>query len=388
MKHERLHYIDWLRLMAVFLLFTFHSARIFDPFENFYVHSLESSPLLTCVFVWVVSPWFMSLFFLLAGASTYLALKFRTGSEYRKERFLRLLIPFFFGLLILIPPQSYLGLISHSTSSPSYLSWYPSFFHLNLEDMDGYYLGGLTFGQLWFILHLFIYSVVALPLFLYLNRETGRKWIHRLAGAFTHPAFLFLLIPLFLILLSQFPEVAGGNPLFYMAFFISGFLLMADPRFTDTIDTHRRILLLLGFVPFLIGIALIAGGFLPVSSGIGDVIMSAYAEGFVSWFVVLAFMAYGRRVLNFTNRFLGYFSEGAYPLYILHQTVIVVVGFFVLQLALPVIGQFVLILSFSLLGSVLIYDLLVRRNRITRFLFGMKTRVVLLSEEQTPSPSE
>jgi glucan biosynthesis protein C len=132
----------------------------------------------------------------------------------------------------------------------------------------------------------------------------------------------------------------------------------------------------------------IAGGVLPVSSGIGDVIMSAYAEGFVSWFVVLAFMAYGRRVLSFTNRFLGYFSEGAYPLYILHQTVIVFVGFFVLQLALPVIGQFMLILSFSLLGSVLIYDLLVRRNRITRFLFGMKTRVVLLSEEQTPSPSE
>jgi glucan biosynthesis protein C len=102
--------------------------------------------------------------------------------------------------------------------------------------------------------------------------------------------------------------------------------------------------------------------------------------------VVLAFMSYGRRVLNFTNRFLSYFSEGAYPLYILHQTVIVMVGFFVLQLALPVIGQFVLILSFSLLGSVLTYDLLVRRNRITRFLFGMKARGPFRSEKQLPSP--
>jgi glucan biosynthesis protein C len=196
------------------------------------------------------------------------------------------------------------------------------------------------------------------------------------------------LMPLFLVLLSHFPEVAGGNPLFYIAFFISGFLLMADPRFTDRIDIHRQILLLLGFIPFLIGIALIAGGVLPVSSGIGDVMLSAYAEGFVPWFVVLAFMAYGRRVLNFTNRFLGYFSEGAYPLYILHQTVIVIVGFFVLQLALPLIGQFVLILSFSLLGSVLTYDLLVRRNRITRFLFGMKARSILRSEEQVSSPSK
>ena len=377
MRHERLHYIDWLRLLAVFLLFTFHSARIFDPFENFYVHSQQLSPLLTYIFIWVVSPWHMCLFFLLAGASTYFALKFRIAREYRIERFKRLFIPFVFGLLVLIPPQSYLGLIGHSGTAPPYLSWYPSFFHLNFNDMDGYYLGGLTFGQLWFIFHLFLYSLAALPLFLYLNSEAGEKWVNRLANAFTHPAVLFLLMPVFLILLSQFPEIAGGNPLFYLAFFISGFLLMADRRFTDTIDRHRLALLLLGFVPFLIGIAYIAvmvSG-QPGTASIGDVFMSAYAEDFVSWFVVLAFMAYGRRILNFTNGFLSYFSEGAYPLYILHQTVIVIVGFFALQLAIPVIAKFVLIVMLSFLGSVLTYDLLVRRNSVTRFLFGMRPRV-------------
>ena len=371
MKPERLYFIDWLRLVAVFLLFTFHSARIFDPFENFYVHSLETSPLLTYVFIWVVSPWFMCLFFFLAGASTYFSLKFRTGSDYRKERFLRLLIPFFFGLLVLIPPQSYLGLISHSDNSPTFLSWYPHFFQLNLEDPDGYYLGGLTFGQLWFILHLFIYSVVVLPLFLYLNRESGKRWIDRLARAFTSPVVLFLLIPLILVLVNEFPEIAGGNPLFYLAFFVSGFLFMADRRFTDVIDTHRRGLLFLGFVPFLFGIALNAGR--PDLAGALDVLLSAYADGFVSWFVVLAFMAYGRRILNYTNRFLRYFSEAAYPLYILHQTIIVIIGFFVLPLAVPVIAKFILIVSLSLMGSVLTYDVLVRRNRVTRFLFGMKT---------------
>ncbi|MDD1673920.1 MAG: acyltransferase family protein, partial [Methanomicrobiales archaeon] len=313
--------------------------------------------------------------FFLAGASTFFALQFRAGSEYRKERFKRLLIPFFFGLFVLIPPQSYLGLISHSNTSITYLSWYPSFFHLNFNDMDGYYLGGLTFGQLWFIFHLFIYSLVALSLFLYLNSEPGKKWINRLANAFTNPGVLFLLVPFFLVLLSQFPELAGGNPLFYIAFFVSGFILMSDSRFTDVIDTHRRTLLVLGFVPFLIGIAIIVGmGQLGVA-GIGDLLMNVYADGFVSWFVVLAFMAYGRRILNITNRVLSYFTEGAYPLYILHQTVIVIVGFYVLQLAIPVIAQFGLIVLLSFLGTVLAYDLLVRRTYVTRFLFGMKAKM-------------
>lgn len=372
MKHERLHYIDWLRLMAVFLLFTFHSARIFDPWENFYVHSAEASPLLAYVFIWVVSPWFMALFFFLAGASTYFALAFRSGHEYRRERFLRLLIPFVFGLLILIPPQSYLGLLSHSAGAPPYLSWYPGFFHLNLADVDGYYLGGLTFGQLWFILHLFVYSMVALPVFLFLRSETGKAWIPRLSRAITHPAGLFLGIPLLLAVLTGFPELAGGNPLYYLVFFIGGFLFMTDRRFTDIIDTHRMTLLFLGFIPFLTGITFIAVLGQPDPGGITDQVLNAYAEGFVSWFVVLAFLAYGRRLLNFTNRFLRYFSEGAYPLYILHQTAIVIVGFFVLQLSLPVIIRFLLILIFSLLGCILTYDVLVKRNRITRFLFGMK----------------
>ncbi|MBM3156630.1 MAG: acyltransferase, partial [Chloroflexi bacterium] len=335
-KSQRLYYIDWLRLMAVFLLFFFHTARIFDPWENFYVQNDPLSSNITYIFVWAIGPWQMKLFFLLAGASTYYALRKRSGGEYARERFKRLFIPFVFGVLVLIPPQSYLGLLNHSDYANSFFSWYPDFFHLQTDDMDGYFLGGHTWGHLWFILHLLVYSLIALPLFLYFNREKGQRWVSRIANAFTKPGVLFL-FPLLLVLFNELPDVAGGNPLSYITFFIAGFILMSNARLMDTIDRYRIILLLLGVVPFAGILATTATHSWP--SGMPewvDYVTDGYIDGFVPWYVILAMLAYGRRLLNFTNRFLKYFAEGAYALYILHQAVIVITGFFVVQWGLAV----------------------------------------------------
>jgi len=374
-KPQRLYYVDWLRLVAVFLLFFFHTARIFDPMENFYVQNDHLSSVLYHMFIASIGPWQMSLFFLLAGASTYYALRKRSGGEYSRERFKRLLIPFVFGVLVLIPPQSYLGLLNHSDYAKSFFTWFPNFFHLQTDDIDGYFLGGHTWGHLWFILHLFVYSLIALPLLLYFNRESGQRWAKRVVGTLTKPIVLFLLFPLLLVLIGEFPEIAGGNPLFYITFFICGFILMSDPRFMDTIDKHRLILLLLGVVPFAGIIIVSATNSWPVDMpGWANDILDGYVDGFVPWYVILAMLAYGRRLLNFTNRFLKYFAEGAYPLYILHQTVIVIIGFFVVQWGFGVGAKYAIIVALSFAGSVLVYDILVKRTKITRFLFGMKPK--------------
>jgi len=343
--------------------------------ENFYVQNDQLSSTLYYMFIASIGPWQMSLFFLLAGASTYYALRKRSSGEYTRERFKRLFIPFVFGVLVLIPPQSYLGLLNHSDYSRSFFSWFPNFFTLKFDDMDGYFLGGHTWGHLWFILHLFLYSLIALPLFLYFNRESGRRWVKRVAGAFTKPVVLFLLFPLLLVLINEFPDIAGGNPLFYITFFISGFILMSDPRFIDTIDRRRLILLLLGVVPFAgIIIASATNSWPADMPGWADRVINGYVDAFVPWFVILAMMAYGRRLLNFTGRFLKYFAEGAYPLYILHQTIIVIIGFFVVQWGFGIGAKYALIVAFSFAGSVLAYDVLVKRTRVMRFLFGMKPK--------------
>jgi glucan biosynthesis protein C len=372
---DRRYDIDWLRLMAVFLLFFFHAACIFHPWSNYYIKNDQLSPVIAYIFVWTMGHWHMSLFFILAGASTYFALKKRSGLEYIRERVRRLFIPLIFGTLVLIPPLSYLGLLNHSDYSQSFIAWLPNFFHLQTADLNGFFMGGLTTGQLWFILHLFVYSLIALPLFLYFNRDSGRRWIQRIASILMKPAVLFLLFPALLVPISKFPWVLGGNPLFYITFFILGFILMSDQRLMDKIDRYRLILLLLGVVPLAGFITMSATNSWPANiPEWADGIMDAYRNAFVPWFFILALLAYGKRFLNFTNRFLKYFAEGAYPIYILHQTVLVAIAFFVVQWSIGAGAKYAIIVVSSFAGTILAYDILVRRTNITRFLFGMKYR--------------
>ena len=215
-KPERRYDVDWLRVLAVLLLFPFHTARIFDTFGTWYVKNDQLSGALT-YFIAYVNPWHMPLLFLLAGAATYFALRFRSGGQYALERFKRLLIPFIFGLLVIVPPQSYLGLRSHSDFSGSFLGWYPSFFQVNAADMDGYFLGGFTFAHLWFIIYLFIISLVALPLFLLLNRRFGQKVVGWLAAFCSLPGTIFLLaIPI--IPMASIIDF-NPDPFYYLTFF-------------------------------------------------------------------------------------------------------------------------------------------------------------------------
>jgi glucan biosynthesis protein C len=371
-KPVRRYDIDWLRLMAVFVLFFFHTARIFDPWENFYVQNDPPSRLLFDIFIRAVEPWHMNLFFLLAGASTYYALQRRSGGQYIQERFKRLFIPFVFGVLVLIPPQSYLGLRSHSGYAKSFFEWFPQFFNLKMDDVDGYFLGGHTWGHLWFIFHLFVYSLIVLPLLLYFNRESGQRLIGRLAKAFTQPGALFV-FPVLLILMSALPDdIAGGDPFIYIPFFVCGYILMSDPRFGETIDRRRTLSLILGPVIFA-GITVMDWtGVWPSLPVWAQKLAEVYVDSFVPWFVILTMLIYGRRFLNFTNGFLKYFAEGAYPLYILHQTVIVIIGYYVVQWGVDVLVKYAVIVAGSFAASALVYDVVVRRTNVTRFLFGMK----------------
>ena len=76
--------------------------------------------------------------------------------------------------------------------------------------------------------------------------------------------------------------------------------------------------------------------------------------------------------MNVDNAVLRYARDAAYPFYLLHQTVIVALGFFVVQLKTAMLLKFLIIVLGSLVATVGLYDLVVRRTNITRFLFGMK----------------
>jgi len=138
----RRHDVDWLRIAAVLLLIPYHTARVFNWEEDFYIKN-DPTDGVAQAFVDFVGPWHMSLLFLLAGVATWLAFRFRSGGQYAAERVKRLLIPFVFGVLVIVPPQTWLAYNTHHDADLTYWEYLPKFFTTADEGFTGY-TGGFT----------------------------------------------------------------------------------------------------------------------------------------------------------------------------------------------------------------------------------------------------
>ena len=169
------------------------------------------------------------------------------------------------------------------------------------------------------------------------------------------------------------PDIGGKNPFYYFTLFFCGYLLMADPRFTDIIDRQRGRALLLGIVTMTLTITIRALRVDYVQYSLQDVLYYVLRT-FNTWYWLVAILGYGRRLLNFTNRLQRYANEAAYPFYILHQTVIIAVGFFVVRWDLNLWLKFFIIMALAFGLTLLLYEFGVRRTNVTRFLFGMKLK--------------
>ena len=87
---------------------------------------------------------------------------------------------------------------------------------------------------------------------------------------------------------------------------------------------------------------------------------------------IIAIIGFGEKYLNFNNRFLGYASEAVLPFYILHQTVIIAVGYYIVNLEESIFLKYLFVSLISFVLTVAIYDFLIRPFRVMRFLFGVK----------------
>lgn len=379
-RPERVYYIDWLRVLAVLLLIPFHSARIFDIWDPFYAKNAATSSFLSYSVITFLNQWQIPLLFLLAGASSWYALGVRTGRQYAAERWKRLLLPFLFGILVIVPPQAYLARLQNPDYHDSVLRFLPDYFRVR-GDLTGY-TGLFTPGHLWFIAFLFVFALVALPFLLYLRTDGGRKRISGLAVTIEKPGgLLWFLLPL--LVAGALPDLGGKNPFVYITLFIYGFILMADARFQAALDRGRWPALGLAIVTTA-GLIWLQMLNIPAPKYSPADVLSFLLRTGNTWFWIAALLAFGQKFLNFSNDFLRYAAEGSYPFYILHQTVIVVIGYFVVQGTESIAVKYLLIALASFAATTLLYDLAVRRTNLTRFLFGMKP----LPQARIPRPSE
>ena len=370
-RKERRYDLDWLRVFAVLLLVPFHSALVFnlDPNSIVYMKDVVQSDFLAQM-AGFIHRWHMPLLFFIAGASTWLALGFRTSGQYLKERVLRLLVPFAFCLAVLIPPMTYVHLID-SVNPPTFWQHFAGFWTINPNELSG--LGGTwTPAHLWFILYLFIFSATVLPLFLDWRRGRAQRFIETLAAWSTRPGVILIMPALALTLISAVQVLGDKNPFFYVAVFIFGGLLMTDPRFQHAIDRHL-------WAALLIGIAAVVTDYLAPSYRYPEWSWPWMALGIVynlsRWVWVVAFLGAGHRVLNRTNKVLAYASEAAYPFYLLHLPIDTLVTYYVIKLEASIAVKYTLIVLVTIVLTLAAYEIFVKRVNFTRFLFGMKPRV-------------
>jgi peptidoglycan/LPS O-acetylase OafA/YrhL len=375
-KSGRIYYIDALRVLATLAILLFHSSRVFDLGEDWNVYN-EYTTRVANLFQHLFHPWHMQLFILLAGAGTWFALRKRTGQEYTAERFLRIFLPLLFGMfLIQSPLQLYIYRLHRHQFDGNFLQFLPTFY--TTGPAIGY-RGNLSPEHLWFLLYLFIIAMAALPLLKYLRGEKGRVWIERWAASARNRAWLLFIPPLpivisQLVLTRLFPwethAIVDDWPyiVYLFLFFIYGAILMADYRFTEVMVKNWKLALLLAIGPWIYNYSgLVDFGqnellnlfWLPVST-------------FGTWFWLVALLGLGKVFLDKPSKLLSHLSEISYPYYIWHQTVIVVLAYFVVQLDASILVKYLLIAA---LAGVITWALsvAVKWTNVTRFLFGMRT---------------
>ncbi|MFC2006540.1 acyltransferase family protein [Chloroflexota bacterium] len=367
-RASRLYYLDWLRVFAMLAIFSFHSDRFFD-FDGWHVKNSVTS-LASSIHIEVFNQWMMPLFFILSGAAVYYSLKSRKAGGFVKERILRILIPWVgIGIFVIAPPQIYLERLTHGEFTGTLIQfYYPHYF-------DGVYAFGGNFAiipmHLWYLVLLFTFSMIVLPVFLP-HKGTGNSLISRLANSFEKPwALLLLFIPLTVVpLLSDVSglgftrQMGSWDILSYLLFFIYGYLIFSNTIIQDTIKKYSLAALIGAVMLTLVILAL------EWSSALYWWALRALC----AWCWIIAILGYGSRFLNFNNRFLGYANEAVLPFYILHQTIILIIGFFVVQWSAGIALKYAVIATTSFVAIMAIYELLIRRTNILRFLFGMRLK--------------
>ena len=383
---ERRYDIDWLRVTAMFAVFIFHCTRFFDTEGWHLKNSGQSYPLLVLVrgLFW---PWLMELLFLLSGAGSWYALKSRNAAEYLFERVKRLLIPLYtVGLFILLPSQFYFELITNAGYSGSLWQVIPRYF-------AGFHLPHITScpdallpipfsGHLWFLQYLFLISLMTLPLLLCLKSERAQRWIERLAGWCDHRGGIFVfVIPLAITLISLRGlfriQRSWTDFLWYAIYFIIGYVMAADKRFTKAFKRHQWVCLALWIIGFFggVGLFVLVLGFDPTPGNepLSFIyVLFQIVWSLTSWSAVVFMLSLGAKYLNFNHKILIYGNEAVLPFYLFHQTIILIVGFFIIRWNIGILPKFLIItvISFSLI--LVLYDLLVKPFNIVRFFFGMR----------------
>jgi len=323
MQSKRLYFLDWIRILAFFLLILYHVGMYYVTWD-WHVKSPGASDAIEPLML-LSSPWRMSLLFLVSGVAAAFLLEKLGSAKLAKQRSFRLLVPLIFGMFVIVPPQSYFEVIEQAGFTGDYLQFmklYVSGYH-GFCDKDGC-LDMPTWNHLWFLPYLWAYTMILAAIGARRIAAAGAALAGVLQGWRLIALPAALLIVYRFLLAPHFPTTHNfvhdwNMHAVYISFFLAGAMLARQPQFWENTEKARFAAL---------GIALGAWAFFIAYISLPEQLQTTVVAPrvlyvLIQWTAIVAVCGLARRHLNFDSPKRQYLTEAVFPVYILHQTLIV-----------------------------------------------------------------
>lgn len=365
--------LDWLRVLVFALLIFYHVGMLFVPWD-FHLKNNTTYQWMTYP-MWFVNQWRLPILFVISGMGTFYAFQKRSGKKFILERAVRLYIPLTIGMLFIVPPQVFYERLYRNQFTGNYLDFWPS------KAFTGIYPdGNFSWHHLWFLPYLLLFSIMLIPVFLYMKEHLDNHLTLFVQKVIKRPAGWFVfIIPLYLAEAFVEPFFPVTHALIgdwftvvnYLMLFFFGFVLVTvKDDFWQGVVAYRKLFLATGVVSFSVMLIMVLS--------FEDSPVRHFIEAFFKvvnlWAWILALFGFAAKHLNKKSQTLAYANEAVYPFYILHQTVMLIFAYYLIDADWTLWEKFFVLVLATFGVSWIIYELLIRRWKYLRPLFGLKIK--------------
>ena len=241
-------------------------------------------------------------------------------------------------------------------------------FFTNFSDFMGFD-GKFSPAHLWFILFLFIISILGILILKACKVLGGNKILFIIKKLLLSKMGLLIVIAL-TIITEIVPSIGGKGLILNLLMFLLGYVTYSDSDYIIAISKYRRIFAVMNICVIILGF----GYFIEIKTfhlGIIRNLIEIILKSLMIVTAIVTIIGYGIKYLNIENKALVYLNKACFPIYIMHQTILLVLAFFILPLMLPTWLSILIVIVTSILITFTLYEV-IRRTKYIGILIGIK----------------